>query len=646
MSIFRLNFNALTCVFALAACATDESTIAQPAASEPAASEPAASEPAASEPAAPVSDAYALVINEAVAAHYDGDTDWVELLAVGPSPVHVGDYYLVDGNPDHAPARLPDVILAPGAYLVVRATDDEYEDRVPFKLGKSDALILTLGALGPEIDRTSWVEGDAPEGLSWGRFPDGTGPFVTQIPTRGEPNQTGQADPTAPLPPFVEDQVTEVHFELPAESWQAMLDDPLAETYYEGNLRFGDLSVDQVAIRFKGNSSLNFVARSGDERFSFKVDTNRYVDGQTVYGEKKLNFNNGFNDPSLIREHLALKVLTDLGLPAPRTSFVDLYVNDRHMGLYTLVEHVDGVFVEQHFDDGDGDLYKPQRPAGNLEWMGSDLTEVEGLGIERNEDTTDHAAMLAFLETLNQRPEAAPLDEVLDIDMALRYLAGIVALGALDSYIGPGHNYYLYEVDGRFTVIPWDFNGAFGVFNCGCDRAGIIDFRIDEPTCGPMSGKPLVDRLLEDPDRKATYHQYLQMLLDGPMSEATMQARIDKAADLIRPYVEADENLFYSVDDFEQALANDLTASSSRGSSPRRDVIGLSTFVSERGESIRAQLAEQMASTADGQGACQSMQPSRGGGDRPEVGGRGRCGDGLCDGVEQENSALCPEDCQ
>ena len=104
---------------------------------------------------------------------------------------------------------------------------------------------------------------------------------------------------------FPDGVVTEVHLEIPAESWQAMLADPRAEEYYEANLIYGEARRDRVAARFKGNSSLAAPAREGEERFSFKIDLNRIVPGQTLDGLKKLNFNNGFHDPTFMREHLA-----------------------------------------------------------------------------------------------------------------------------------------------------------------------------------------------------------------------------------------------------------------------------------------------------------------------------------------------------
>jgi len=62
-----------------------------------------------------------------------------------------------------------------------------------------------------------------------------------------------------------------------------------------------------------------------------------------------------------------------MGLPTPRTAFVDLYVNDLHLGLYTQVEQIDKTFLVRHFSNPNGNLYKPEMGAAALNWTKVDL---------------------------------------------------------------------------------------------------------------------------------------------------------------------------------------------------------------------------------------------------------------------------------
>ncbi|MGB0590296.1 MAG: CotH kinase family protein [Myxococcota bacterium] len=591
----------------------------------------------------PADGAQGLVINEIVAAAADGGNDWIELYVVGDQAVTLSDYTLVDDNPDHAPVMLPEVVVEPGQFFVIMAVDDggPAVPSVPWKLGGDDGVWLARD--GETIDSLDWEEGDTPEGTSWGRLPDGAADIALLTPTPGAPNVAWEGDKPEVVVEdddcdlFPSDHVLSIQVVFSDSDWQAVLASPASETYYEANVTIDGVTTEQIAVRTKGNSSLNSVANNqSSNRYSWKLDMNRYVDGQKLCGLKKFNLNNGFKDPSLLREHIGYRLATDIGLPAPRTSFADVTVNGQHLGVYTLVEHVDSEFIERWFDDDEGDLYKPDWPDGHLQWQGDAFTDYDGVELQSNEETSDYSAFIALLEVINGD---ADVTTVLDVDMMIRYLALNSLLVNLDSYSGNGHNYYVYEVDGVFTPIPWDLNEAFGNFTCGCSRAEIIGLLIDDPTCGALATKPMAERVLTDPTSVDLYHAHLaEFIADGgPFSDAVIAANIEAAATLIRPYVEADTEKFFSTQDFETAIHSDVG-----------NAIGLTTFVTERRAAIAAQLDGSAASSSNGEGSCGNGGPGGGGpgGGGPGGGGQNpKCPDGICDAVEQANPGLCPEDC-
>jgi len=576
-----------------------------------------------------------LVLNEVV-ARPDGDgPDWVELFVAGGETVDLSQYSLVDDAEGRESASIGQGSLEPGEFLVLDAVGTDAESgQLPFKLGGNDAV--TLARNGTAVDSLAWDEHQVEEGTSFGRLPDGEGAGQVLSPTRGAPNQALDELPINDSP-FITDRVLVVEIELEDDAWQAILDDPESETYQSANLVYDGERLDEVAVRVKGNSSLNAVAGDPDSvRFSFKLDTNRIVSGQKFRGVKKLNFNNGFKDPSLIREHLGYRLAREFGLPAARTAFVDLTVAGLHLGLYTVVEHVDDDFVERWFDEDDGDLYKPDWPDGDLLYRGDAIEDYAGLELQTNEDTSDHSAFLRFVDVINHGADDE-LQGVLDAEMMLRYMALNTVLVNLDSYTGNGHNYYCYEQDGVFVVIPWDLNEAFGNFKCGCNRDGILELMMDEPTCGAVQNKPLVDRMLAIDKHREQYHGFLQDLLDGPFSSQSMESWIDEAAKLIRTTVEKDSTKFYSTDAFEQNLDDQDIGGA----------IGLKLFVSERVTSLQAQLAGTAPSSADGSGSCGGGPGGGpgGGGSGPGGGGNPLCPDDDCDNFERNNCEVCPEDC-
>lgn len=196
----------------------------------------------------------------------------------------------------------------------------------------------------------------------------------------------------------------------------------------------------------------------------------------------------------------------------------------------------------------------PPGRGGGPGFRGGNL--LDAVGLKTNENQADHTALFRLLEVLNRCPEETfpqEIEKVLDVDQVLRYLAVSVMLVHLDNYIGMGHNYYLYERNGRFTILPWDLNMAFGTFGMGLTRDA-ADFYIDEPVTNSFESRPLVYRLLSQPSYKERYHRYLQELLDGPFAQGVLEERIDRLAALIRPYVEKDTMKFFTLEDFEKGL--------------------------------------------------------------------------------------------
>lgn len=283
---------------------------------------------------------------------------------------------------------------------------------------------------------------------------------------------------------FQEDTVNEINIEIDEDDWQDMLDNPLEEEYHKANITINGETVGNVAIRTKGNTSLTSVANSDSDRYSFKIDFDYYDDNGNYYGLKKLCLNNNYSDNSSMREYISYKIMGDMGLDVPECGYSNITVNGEEWGLYLAVEAVDETFLATHFDDATGDLYKPEGMDGigaDLVYEGDDISSYTGLNLKTNEETSDGKEIIALMKALE---DGENLENVLDVEKALKYIAANVALANFDSYLGmTTHNYYLYEENGYFTVIPWDMNLAFGGFG-----GGEVD--IYEPTSQSMGGGP------------------------------------------------------------------------------------------------------------------------------------------------------------
>lgn len=428
------------------------------------------------------------------------------------------------------------------------------------------------------------------------------------------------------IDPFDTSRVATVRIEMLDKDWEFCMTHPFDEQYVPADFWLDGELIPDVAIRTKGNSSLGQAVGWQSPRMPLAVDFNLLNKARSLHGVKKVFLNNGWSDPTLIREVVAYEIFAKMGLPTPRAAIVDLWVNDIHLGVYTMAEAIDTAFLREHFADDSGNLYKPEILSARLDWTEKDAyksatmpgmpeqprqdpvlytnigggplldllqalgqeesvaayepitppagnfarglppiimprNRLEAMMLKNNENNPDYSALFKFLQVLNKEPDETfpqEIEKVLDVDQTLRFIAVSALILHLDNYIGMGHNNYIYEVDGKFTFLPWDTNMAFGTFNQGIRKDGLINFYIDEPTAGPVIRYPLVDRLLSYQPYLEKYRGYLKEALDGPFSLDVILPRIDQLVDMVRPYARADTEMFYSYEDWERCLTEDL----------------------------------------------------------------------------------------
>ena len=190
----------------------------------------------------------------------------------------------------------------------------------------------------------------------------------------------------------------------------------------------------------------------------------------------------------------------------------------------------------------------------------------------------DEEKVIEMIKNLN---EGSNLEEYLNVDEILRYFAVNTFLVNLDSYASNmKHNYYLYERDGVFEILPWDYNLSFGGFTIG-SASNAVNFPIDSPVTDTTGNSPLIEKLLEVDEYKDTYHKYLQEIVDY-VNDGTYENTINSVNSLISEYVKNDATAFYTYEEYEASIPE------------------LITFGIDRAKSITAQLEGTQPSTSYG----------------------------------------------
>ncbi|MGM9986833.1 MAG: CotH kinase family protein, partial [Bacillaceae bacterium] len=422
---------------------------------------------------------------------------------------------------------------------------------------------------------------------------------------------------------FNQSKVSTIAITLDDADLKDILENPTEEKMVKASVVFNGKEVTDVGFRIKGNMTLRSVAQMEDsDRYSFKIDFDQYDDSKNLYGLKKLNLNNGYSDSTFAREYLSYQLMEKMGVPTPKNSYMYVSINGKEWGLYLGVEAIEETFLQQNFEDATGDLYKPDGVGSDLKWISDNIDDYTGMNLKINKKSSNQEAMIRFLDVINN---GGDLEKVMDVDEMLRYFAVNTALVNLDHYQGNmKHNYYLYEQNGVFSILPWDYNMSFGGFGggggkpnlntnnandrnnedtdkkVGRDMGGMesnfmsesnINFSITTPVSGTtLEDRPLLNALLSVDKYREQYNKYLEEIATTFFTESNMSKLTNQLTSLLSKYVEKDPTKFTTTEAFLEGMSGDNS---------------LVAFSVQRAESILKQLSGELvveANTSNGMG--------------------------------------------
>ena len=340
-------------------------------------------------------------------------------------------------------------------------------------------------------------------------------------------------------PIFNQGILHETRIVMDPADWSALRANFRTNQYYAANLTIDGETVQQVGIRSRGAGSRS------ETKPGIKVDFNRYVSGQEFHGYKSLVVDNLTQDVSMLREPLAFAVFEAMGIASPQISFTRLTVNDQYWGLYTLVEDIKKPFLEARYGDDEGYLYEYSHVGNyNLSSRGSDASAYvpSPFEPETHEDNPDPSGLIAFIQAINDTPDAsflATMQGFMDVDRFLTYVATENVLAERDGFVGYDglNNFFLYQYStGRFVVIPWDKDNTFTA--------------VSWPILHRLETNVLTARLMQSPGPQQTYAAALRRGA-GLVSESFLLPRLRAFAAQIRDAALTDPNKPFTNTEFE-----------------------------------------------------------------------------------------------
>ncbi|MGE5833508.1 MAG: CotH kinase family protein [Acidobacteriota bacterium] len=302
-----------------------------------------------------------------------------------------------------------------------------------------------------------------------------------------------------------------------------------------------------VAVRVRGTASRN------PTKLGLRVDFSFYTRGQRFRGLESIVLDNLYQDPSNIREMLAMNVFRRLGEPAPREAFCRMFINNQYQGLYGLVEEIVPDFATRVTGEDDGYLFEYHNSflyRGEDLGPGFDLYKMlfEPRSHELDTDDQLYGPIRDLFHDMNDPDDAVWLERVaprLDLPQFMRSVGIEAALAEKDGVLGffGMNNFYLYRpaVTGQQRIFVWDRDFAMSFFDLSVVR-GLDDYAFFR-------------RAFANADLRTVYLDAAENVARMIADNGWLEGEIDRLAALIDTAVRDDTRKPFTNEFFDQEIA-------------------------------------------------------------------------------------------
>ena len=380
--------------------------------------------------------------------------------------------------------------------------------------------------------------------------------------------------------------INDIEISFQESNWDYLLDNLVSagnEDRLMGSVTINGEVFDSVGVRYKGNSSY----RSNQVKNPLNIKLDYIINNQEIQDYGTLKLANVYKDPSFVRETLGYEIARKY-FPASQSNYARVTINGTYLGLYTSDQDVDKYFMRSHFGSGGNARIKgkiasglpPGSMGGVWEYYGSDSSDYfSKYALESDEGWGE---LVEFLDTLNNYTDA--VEQVLNVDSHLWFLAFQNLLVNLDGPINNPQNYYLYQDDlGRFNPIPWDLNECFGVFTNLQSSGPQSTYQLQRLT--PFvnlneSEYPVISKILSNPRYRKMYIAHMKTMLEEIILNGWYSERALEIQDIIAAEVLADPNKFFTYANFLSNINNSVGGG---GPPPGQSIVGIAELMETRG---------------------------------------------------------------
>ena len=361
--------------------------------------------------------------------------------------------------------------------------------------------------------------------------------------------------------------VREMHINFENDDYHNILTDAFFNTpslRIPAAVTFNGTTLDSVGVRYKGNSTFCLPYQQNSVKVPYNLDMNYWISGQKLMDYKKIKLANAWLDPTYSKEFIASRIYRKY-LPTPEINLVALHTQDIYTGLYVNTESINKQFLEKHFGENEGVLFKcdgagvfcdengdgTEGGTPSLAYLGSDSTSYYDSYTLKSE--YGWGELMNLISTLEFTPEN--IEDVINMDRVIWAMAVNTVTNNLDTYNGYYvHNYYIYQdVEGRFQMIPWDLDNAFGGAIMGYSFFSPNDIYHFDPFFGGWDNsdyRPLIELIYNTPKYRKQFVAHIRTVMEESMNQDAISQDISQLQDIASSFASNDSNSLFSMEDY------------------------------------------------------------------------------------------------
>lgn len=333
------------------------------------------------------------------------------------------------------------------------------------------------------------------------------------------------------------EQVQEIHLTIDMLNLNKMKEALPERKYVPASLRWKNIRLENVGVRYKGNSSSR---PNQKHKRGYLIKVNEFNKETRFLKLRRIALDNGIQFGSLFSEPIITDILRDLNVPSSRYNYAKLFINGDYQGVYGNVERIDESFIERNFESKRGPLFKVHMPGpgANFAYVGNNISQYKkGFEAKNKVAEESYDELIDLIREIDKGEKTKyekTVNKYLILDHFLKTTAVMLFAGCFDQLTGWNpHNYYLYRnpKTDQWSYIPWDLDVGFA------DRAfGRIPVIDGWHAAWPIPGgppKPILENIVANPNLLKKYRETASSILDKYFKPERLHQRFDSLYSLI-----------------------------------------------------------------------------------------------------------------